>query len=76
MTDQLDAHIPPHGYRPVVRRLARSYGPLAVAALLLILMALLVPTRSTERAPEDGSSAGETERGLVVSHPVAEVTVR
>lgn len=62
-----EATIPPQGTAPVYRRLLRGYGPLAVLALALMLMAALVPTMSTEAKPETSTTDG-TESGLVITH--------
>lgn len=62
-----DANIPPQGAAPVYKRLLRGYGPLAFLALALILMALLVPTMSTEAKPAT-STTGDAESGLVLTH--------
>ncbi|MDE0802493.1 MAG: hypothetical protein OSA99_04130 [Acidimicrobiales bacterium] len=61
------ASIPPQGTKPVYKRLWRGYGPLAILALALMLMAALVPTMSEER-PAGGADTGTdgTESGLVV----------
>lgn len=59
-TENLATHLPPQGSAPVYRRLWRGYGPLMVVALLLILMALLVPTRSTEAPVDDAPASSST----------------
>lgn len=59
------ANIPPQGTKPVYKRLWRGYGPLAILALALMLMAALVPTMSEER-PAGESGTDGTESGLVV----------
>lgn len=59
------ANVPPQGTKPVYKRLWRGYGPLAILALALMLMAALVPTMSEER-PADESGTDGTESGLVV----------
>lgn len=59
-----EATVPPQGTKPVYKRLLRGYGPIAVLALALILMAALVPTRSTEAEPEP-TTTGATESGLI-----------
>lgn len=65
------ASVPPQGTKPVYKRLWRGYGPLAILALALMLMAALVPTMSEERPAGDaGSGTDGTESGLVVA-PVA-----
>src|SRR5436190_9712122 len=46
---------PPPGYFNVTQRLLRGYGPLAVFAILLLLMAMLVPSKS----PQNASSSGD-----------------
>ncbi len=61
------ANIPPQGTAPVYKRLLRGYGPLALLALALILMAVLVPTMSTEAKPETNTT-GDAESGLVLTH--------
>lgn len=66
------ANIPPQGNAPVYRRLLRGYGPLALLALALLLMAALVPTMSTEAEPEPATTGGG-ESGLVVDHVPGEV---
>lgn len=59
------ANVPPQGTKPVYKRLWRGYGPLAILALALMLMAALVPTMSEERpAAESGTDGAES--GLVV----------
>lgn len=60
------AAIPPQGTKPVHKRLWRGYGPLAILALALMLMAALVPTMSEERPVDAGTDADATESGLVV----------
>ena len=45
---------PPRGYFAVGQRLMRGYGPLAVFALMLLLMSVLVPSK----VPDDTVSAG------------------
>ncbi len=74
MADNLtfEANIPPQGSAPVYRRLFRGYGPLALLALALMLMAALVPTMSTE-APATSDTTDGTESGLVVVPLPAEV---
>ena len=69
MTDNVtfEANVPPQGSAPVYKRLFRGYGPVAVLALLLILVAVLFPTMSTEAEPEPPTTDG-TESGLVVDH--------
>lgn len=62
-----EANIPPQGSAPVYRRLLRGYGPVAVLALILILVAALFPTMSTEAEPETPTTDG-SESGLVVVH--------
>lgn len=62
-----EANIPPQGSAPVYRRLLRGYGPVALLALALILVAALVPTMSTEAPPEAPPTDG-TESGLVIDH--------
>lgn len=59
------ANIPPQGTKPVYKRLWRGYGPLAILALALMLMAALVPTMSEER-PAGETEPDGTESGLVV----------
>lgn len=61
-----EANIPPQGTKPVYKRLWRGYGPLAILALALMLMAALVPTMSEERPAETGTDTSGTESGLVV----------
>lgn len=67
MTDNVtyQANIPPQGSAPVYKRLLRGYGPVAVLALVLILVAALVPTMSTEAEPESPTTDG-SESGLVL----------
>ncbi|WP_436793286.1 hypothetical protein [Actinospongicola halichondriae] len=67
-----EANIPPQGSAPVYRRLFRGYGPLALLALALMLMAALVPTLSTE-APAESNTTDATESGLVIVSLPAEV---
>lgn len=62
-----EANIPPQGSAPVYRRLLRGYGPVALLALALILIAALVPTMSTEAEPEAPATDG-SESGLVIDH--------
>jgi hypothetical protein len=58
---------PPNGYFSVWQRLLRGYGPLAVFAVLLLLMAVLVPSKSqndTVSASDSGNyAAGSSGRG-------------
>lgn len=60
-TDQLAPHVPPHGSKPIYQRLWRGYGPLVVVAILLIAMALLVPTQDTPAPPETSDPPATTE---------------
>ncbi len=62
-----EVNIPPQGTAPVYKRLLRGYGPLAFLALALILMAVLVPTMSTEAKPAT-TTTGVAESGLVLTH--------
>lgn len=66
MSTTVETHIPPQGSAPVYRRLLRSYGPLAVVALLLMLMAALIPTMPTEETPAEGTTDTGGENSLVV----------
>ena len=59
---------PPRNYFSVWQRLLRGYGPLAVFAILLLLMSLLVPTKSpasvgTSGFGGSGSGTGSTGSG-------------
>ena len=65
------ANIPPQGSAPVYRRLLRGYGPVAFLALVLILVAVLFPTMSSEAEPESPTTDG-SESGLVLD-PLEEV---
>src|SRR2546422_9269511 len=47
---------PPPGYFSVSQPLPRGYGPLAVFAILLLLMAILVPSKSPQNASSSGDS--------------------
>src|SRR3954447_3310229 len=54
---------PPRGSFSVSQRLLRGYGPLAVLIVLLMLMALLVPSKSPTRLNAAGVGAGEQDAG-------------
>lgn len=65
-SNQTGVPLPPQGSFPVTSRLLRGYGPLAVFAVLLMLMAALIPTRppETQSVSADGgfdtsAAAGE-----------------
>ena len=58
---------PPRTYFSVWQRLMRGYGPLAVLAVLLLLMSLLVPSKvpknqavAASGSSADGASGGDT----------------
>src|SRR5690606_6731375 len=44
-----DRHAPPSGYFRVGQRLLRGYGPLAVFALMILLLSILVPSKVPEK---------------------------
>src|SRR4051812_47481417 len=58
---------PPRGSFIVSQRLLRGYGPLAVLIVLLMLMALLVPSKSPTRVNTSGIGAGEQDAGATDS---------
>lgn len=64
MTTDADLHIPPQGTKPVYARLLRGYGPVALLALFLLLLATLVPTMDEQRPvdPEPTPTDGEVDR--------------
>lgn len=49
---------PPQGSFPVYNRLLRGYGPLAVAAVMLMIMAIFVPTKPPETVAASGDGGG------------------
>ncbi len=49
---------PPAGYFAVGQRLMRGYGPLAVLALMLLLMSLLVPSKVQDTTAAAGGATG------------------
>ena len=51
---------PPRGYFAIGQRLFRGYGPLAVFALMLLLMSVLVPSKVPD---EDALSTGSGSSG-------------
>ncbi len=55
-TSQPPKKMPPQGAFPINSRILRGYGPLAVFALLLVLMAALIPSRAPDM--ENVSSTG------------------
>lgn len=69
-------HVTPQGSFPINRRLLRGYGPLAVFAAMLVLMAVLVPTTvpkqqvsaSGSETPDAGAGFG-TSSGDTSSSP-------
>ena len=55
---------PPSGYFGIGQRLMRGYGPLAVFALMLLLMSLLVPSKVPDKASlSSGSGSGSSLTG-------------
>ena len=55
---------PPSGYFGIGQRLMRGYGPLAVFALMLLLMSLLVPSKVPDKASlSSGSGSGSSLSG-------------
>lgn len=52
---------PPRGYFSVWQRLMRGYGPLAVFALMILLLSVLVPSKVPDEA---ALSSGDTSVGL------------
>ena len=63
---QQDLPTPPQGSFAVYSRLLRGYGPLAVLALMLILMAALIPTKAPDArsVSSDGGFQGDTGDGF------------
>ena len=55
-------HPTPQGSFPINRRILRGYGPLAVFAAMLVLMAMLVPT-TVPKQEVSASSAGRLTAG-------------
>jgi hypothetical protein len=54
---------PPRGYFSIWQRLMRGYGPLAVFALMILLLSLLVPSKVPDQS--DSLSTGDNSSGLV-----------
>jgi hypothetical protein len=57
----LPSSAPPHGYFRIGQRLFRGYGPLAVFALMILLLSILIPSKVHDEqsvASTDTSSAG------------------
>jgi hypothetical protein len=63
---QQDLPTPPQGSFAVYSRLLRGYGPLAVLAVMLILMAALIPTKAPDpqSVSSDGGFEGDTGDGF------------
>ena len=57
-TPRHDLPAPPQGSFAVTSRLLRGYGPLAVLAVLLILMAALIPTKAPEAQSVSSGGGG------------------
>src|SRR3954451_25458778 len=59
---------PPRGSFSVSQRVLRGYGPLAVFAILMLLMAILVPSKSPTRLAAGGVDAsGNQDAGALDS---------
>src|SRR5438270_10469837 len=54
---------PPQGAFSVSHRVLRGYGPLAVFAALMLLMAILVPSKSPTRLAAGGIGASDNQDG-------------
>jgi hypothetical protein len=61
-----DIPAPPQGSFAVTNRLLRGYGPLAVFAVLLVLMAALIPTKAPQAqvSSDSGGFQGDTGEGF------------
>ena len=66
---------PPRGYFGVWQRLLRGYGPLAVFALMVLLLSLIVPSKVHDNGDEvdtSGAAAGSTTDGSELATTGAE----
>lgn len=57
-SNQENLPLPPQGSFPVTSRVLRGYGPLAVFAVILILMAALIPTRAPDAQSVSSGGGG------------------
>lgn len=63
MAPDTHLHVPPQGTKPVYARLLRGYGPVALLALFLLLLAALVPTMDEQRRVENEPAPTQTDDG-------------
>ncbi|MDP1806057.1 MAG: hypothetical protein Q8K72_12880, partial [Acidimicrobiales bacterium] len=62
---------PPRGYFSVWQRLMRGYGPLAVFALMILLLSVLVPSKVPETAASTGGPTTDGTDGFAPTGPVS-----
>ena len=59
MSAPITPSAPSRGYFSIWQRLMRGYGPLAVFALMLLLLSVLVPSKVQKNDARGGSMSGE-----------------